>query len=197
MKHLDLSTFPDLQPGDVLLYGGSDIVSRLIQFRTWSDVSHVEIYAGGLRSIASRNGAGVGQYLFRADGLRYVLRPIAFVPEQFAQGMIWFKSVDGQPYNWGDLLRFYLINVPTHGFICSQFGAAFFTAAKAPLFSLDYYDGDICPSDFLVTPLLKRIWVYNARKPLADAGQSARTGDEAAPAAGNVPSSPPGAPSQK
>jgi len=161
MKQLNLSTFPDLQPGDVLLYGGKDIVSRLIQFRTWADVSHVEVYAGGLKSIASRNGIGVGQYLFRADGLRYILRPVTFSPEQFAQGMAWFKTVDGQPYNWGDLLRFYLIDIHTKGFICSQFMAAFFAACKSPLFSLDYPMGDICPSDAQVTPLLKTIWTYH------------------------------------
>jgi cell wall-associated NlpC family hydrolase len=161
MKQLNLSAFLDLQPGDVLLYGGKDIVSRLIQFRTWSDVSHVEIYAGICMSIASRNGIGVGRYLFRADGLRYVLRPIAFAQQQFAQGMDWFKTVEGQPYNWGDLFRFYLIDIHTKGFICSQFMAAFFAACKAPLFALDYPMGDICPSDAQVTPLLRVIWTYH------------------------------------
>jgi len=102
----DLTTFPDLQPGDVLLYGGRGFIDQAIQFRTWSDVSHVEIYAGICMSIASRNGIGVGRYLFRADGLRYVLRPIAFTQQQFAQGMAWFATVNRQPYNWGDLLRF-------------------------------------------------------------------------------------------
>ena len=36
-----INDFPQLQPGDILLYGGRDLVSRLIQFRTWSDVSHI------------------------------------------------------------------------------------------------------------------------------------------------------------
>ena len=60
-----------------------------------------------------------------------------------------------------DLLRFYSINcLKTKGYICSQFGAAFFTACGAPLFSLDYPDQIVCPSDNLVTPLLKTIWKY-------------------------------------
>ena len=157
----NINPLPEIKPGDVLLYGGRDFTSRAIQFRTWSDVCHIEIATGNYQSVASRNGIGVGCYPFRAMGLRYILRPIAFTPEQFAKGMEWFKTVDGQPYNWGDLLRFYSINcLKTKGYICSQFGAAFFTACGAPLFSLDYPDQIVCPSDNLVTPLLKTIWKY-------------------------------------
>lgn len=184
----DLTTFPDLQPGDVLLYGGRGFIDQAIQFRTWSDVSHVEIYAGICMSIASRNGIGVGRYLFRADGLRYVLRPIAFTQQQFAQGMAWFATVNRQPYNWGDLLRFYCIDVRTKGFICSQFAAAFFAAAKAPLFSMDYFTGDVCPSDFLTSCLLYRAWSW---KQSGSGGVSARTPGPQASATGTGGTVPP------
>ena len=143
-----------------MLYGGTDFVSRAIQFRTWSDVAHIEVYAGGVHSLASRNGIGVGKYLFRAKGLRYVLRNPAMTPEKFAQGLEWFKTVNGQPYAWGDLLRFYGLNVNAKGMICSQFGANFFAACSAPLFSKDYPAGEVCPSDNLVTRDLGIIWSY-------------------------------------
>ena len=154
------STFPDLQPGDVLLYGGRGPVDRLIQARLWSDVSHIEIYCGALHSVASRNGIGVGRYLFRSDGVRYALRHTNLSPAQFQAGMDWFKTVEGQPYNWGDLLRFYMIDINTKGFICSQFGGAFFRQAGAPLFSTEYPEGDESPRDYQITPLLKTIWKY-------------------------------------
>lgn len=157
---IEADAFPELLPGDVLLYASRSLVGFSIRFRTWSDVEHIEVYAGDCKSIASRNGIGVNKYLFRAEGLRYVLRPAGLSPEQFAKGVAWFKTVQGQPYNWGDLLRFYLVDVDTKGMICSQFGAEFFRACEHPLFSPDYPAGSESPRDYQVTRDLKIIWSY-------------------------------------
>lgn len=150
--------FPALQPGDVLLYGGGDIISRLIQFRTWSDVAHVEIYVDDGRSVASRNGIGVGKYPIRFDGLRYVLRPIN--PIDLHAAMRWFDTVDGTPYGWTDLLQFYLINLPGDGLICSQFADLFTRAGNSRLFSVDYPAGRVSPRDYLVTPNARMVWKW-------------------------------------
>lgn len=157
------NSFPVLMPGDALLYGGENLTDRLIQFRTWSDVAHIEIYVDAGRSVASRNGIGVGCYPFRALGLRYVLRPMH--PKfDVARGMNWFEHVNGTPYGWGDLGRFYGLRFKTHGLICSEFADRFYQAARLPVFNPDYFAGTVCPRDFLtVSPLLLRqVWAYES-----------------------------------
>jgi len=155
-----IDAFPELQAGDILLYGGYDLVSRLIQFRTWSDVSHIEVYIGEGRSVASRNGIGVNQYPLRVLGLRRVLRPV--VSFDLAAGLHWFESVKGTPYGWGDLAKFYLIDIPTNGLICSEFGDMFFTACNLPLFNTAYPEGAVCPRDYQTVSslLIKQIWSW-------------------------------------
>ena len=156
----ELDAFPELKPGDVLLYGGTDLVSRAIQFRTWDDVAHVEVYVGANKTVASRNGIGVDLYLFRGEGLRYVRRPNGLTPEEFARGLSWFSQARGLPYGWADLLRFYLVDVPTKGLICSQFAARFFRKCGSPLFAVDYPEGSESPRDFKVTPAAVTFWAW-------------------------------------
>ena len=151
---------PKLQPGDILLYGGGGIVNALIQFRTWSDVSHIEIYIGEGKSVASRNGIGVGKYPLRMNGLRRVYRPkVAF---DFEKAMRWFATVDGTKYGWADLLRFYLIDVKTIGLICSEFGDMWFRAGTLPLFNTNYPEGAVCPGDYekISDLLVEEIWSW-------------------------------------
>jgi len=159
MKPAD-NPIPLLQPGDILLYGDSSPLSWAIRFRTWSDVSHVEIYAGDLHSLASRR-EGVNQYPMRVDGLRRVMRPAA--PFDFTAGLKWFyDQAGGTPYGWLDLWRFYGIDVETKGWICSEFADYFFQNCGLPLFNLDYPEGAVCPRDYelLAPSLAKEIWSW-------------------------------------
>lgn len=154
------ATLPHLQPGDILLYGGTDLVSRAIQFRTWSDVSHIEIFIGDGQSVASRNGIGVGRYPLRTEGLRRVYRVKACF--DFEKAMRWFWTVDKTPYGWADLLRFYLIDVPTRGLICSEFADLFFRNGDLPLFNTNYPEGAVCPGDYekISDLLVEQIWSW-------------------------------------
>ncbi len=149
---------PILQPGDILLYGGG-FVGGLIELRTWSDVSHVEIYKADGKTLASRD-EGPRECPLRVLGLRRVLRPVAAF--DFQAGLEWFKTVNDLPYGYGDLLRFYLVNVPTKGLICSEFADLFFKACGLPLFNTDYPEGAVCPRDYeTLSPLLvKQIWSW-------------------------------------
>lgn len=151
----------ELQPGDILLYGECTLLSWLIRFRTWSDVSHVEIYCGQMLgqdfSLASRN-EGVNKYPLRTDGLRYVYRPrVGF---SFAKAMEWFQRVRGTKYGTLDLFRFYGVNIPTKGLICSQFADLFFQNADLELFNINYPAGAVCPGDFckVSSELLDEVW---------------------------------------
>lgn len=163
--------FPELMPGDILLYGGSGLVDRLIQFRTWSDVSHIEIYVGEGRSVASRNGIGVGLWDRRLDGLRRVYRVKAGVVFDLEKSVAWFKTVDGTGYGWFDLLRFYLINVPTKKLICSEFADLFFRNGGLPLFNTNYPEGAVCPGDFekISDLVVDELWTWRPSPPSASA----------------------------
>jgi len=96
-----------LQAGDLLLYGGASLINRLIQIKTWSRYSHVEMYEGGGLSLASRNGLGVGRYPVRTDGLLMILRLRPWVPFSMAAVRQWFPYVDGQEYDWWGLFAFF------------------------------------------------------------------------------------------
>lgn len=93
-----------LQPGDVLLYGGSGLFNRIIQVKTWSRYSHVEIYDGRGESLASRNGIGVGRYPSRLDDCLAIYR--LRVPFSVNAGRGYFAECEGEPYNWWGLLAF-------------------------------------------------------------------------------------------
>lgn len=150
-------TVPDLRPGDILLYGGG-FIGRLIQFRTWSDVAHVEIYEGNGKVLASR-ADGPRRYLLRAEGLRRVIRPT--VPFDLGAAVKWFEeTASKRPYGYLDLLRFYLINLPTKGLICSEFADLFFRQGGLPLFNTNYPEGAICPGDFekISDRLAAQVW---------------------------------------
>jgi cell wall-associated NlpC family hydrolase len=150
---------PMLKPGDVLLYGNTCLMSRLIQFRTWSDVSHVEVYMGRGYSAASRNGIGVDIYPFRSEGLRYARRPQVRFNDALANA--YARKMKGTPYGWGDLGKFYLLNIPGKGLICSQYGDLLLRSADVVAFDENYFPGKICPRDFLITPMLKTVWSYH------------------------------------
>jgi hypothetical protein len=153
--------FPDdLQRGDILLYGDDSfsvggLLGRLIRFRTWADVSHVEIYAGNGKSLASRaDGPSLND--FYADHLRYVIRPTA--PFDWDKGMAWFTNyADKLPYGVADLFRFYNLPVTSSGLICSQFADLYFQQCGLYLFNPNYPAGSVSPRDYeLLSPMLAR-----------------------------------------
>lgn len=152
-----MSTFT-LQPGDVLLYSGSGFFSRLIQMKTWSRYSHVEVYDDDAECVASRDGIGVGRYPLRVDGLRVILRPLpTFDP---VPARVWFATVDGQPYDWFGLLAF--TSAKRQGrnnwkMFCSEFACRFMRAGGIDPFNK--YDADgISPGEFMKSPSFVVVW---------------------------------------
>ncbi len=151
-----MNPLPDLLPGDILLYADHSFVDWCIKLRCWSDVAHVEIYLENGLSTASRNGLGVNFYPLRLDGLRYVRRPV--VPFGLVAARTYAAKMRGTPYGYADLGRFYLLNLPTKGLICSQYGDLLLRAGHVIAFAEDYPAGAVSPRDFRVTSLAKTIW---------------------------------------
>jgi hypothetical protein len=147
-KPIDLSV---LMPGDVLLYEGSGFWSWFIKVKTWSDYSHVEVYIGGHESVASRDGEGVGRYHLRVKGLSLVLRPNE--PFDLARGMAWFETVQGRPYDWWGLARFFRMGKYSDAkMFCSEFATHFLRqCALCPL--AGRYEADkVSPGMFAASP---------------------------------------------
>jgi len=154
-----------LQPGDCLLYAPSDVFDWGVVMKTWTRVSHVEVYIGNDVSVASRNGKGVDKYPVRPDHVALVRRPGSRFNLEAA--MRWFYYGDGtspkaqgQKYGWRTLLTFVLLNNnPIEGhMICSEFVAGFYRAGGNPLFAADWPDYRTPPSLEVATPALTTIW---------------------------------------
>lgn len=146
-----------LRPGDVLLYRGTSVWSALIRIKTWSDVSHCELYVGGARgqTWASRDGQGVGTYPLRRDRLVAVLRPLAWDLER---ARVFHRSCLGQGYDWWGLMRFFTLGQPTlDKQFCSEYVTRLLRAGGVEPFARDYDADRVSPGMFLVSSELDRV----------------------------------------
>lgn len=152
--------FPqDLQVGDILLYSSKDVTDAVIEWKTGSDVAHVEVYMGDGISWASRNGIGVNAYPFRPEGLVKVRRPV--MRFNVTEATDWFNaSQKNQPYGWGDILATVDIKTNWPGEDCSHFVAALLEVANAPQFHPRYDKKKITPRDFEI--VLQSSIIYSA-----------------------------------
>ena len=152
-----------LRPGDHLLYGpGRSLVNRIICVKTWSPVSHIEIHVGNGRSVASRNGIGVGDYPIRLGDLAFILRPLA---PGLAQGVpraqAWFmRDANGQRYDWLGLMVFFLAvhRGSKDRMFCSEFATRWDRHAGIRAIA-PHWDADaVAPGDFLQSPAFDVVW---------------------------------------
>jgi hypothetical protein len=114
----------DLHPGDVLLYSPSDLAGRLIAFKTWHRISHIETYIGEGKSIASRFPSGVGTYPVRLTNLVSIYRPTWTWDRENV--LRWQAAHDGERYDWQTLFTFLGIQEADPydpGMICSEHAA--------------------------------------------------------------------------
>jgi hypothetical protein len=147
----------DLRPGDVLLYRGRGLFGFLIRLKTWSNVSHCEMYFGAGRSAASRDGLGVSTFPFRWTGLKYVLRPRHAV--NMPAGRRWHHGVSGQKYDWLGLFIFFLAAKQGHldKMFCSEHTARLANAmGYKPFGEMDC--DRISPGMFLASPAYDIVW---------------------------------------
>lgn len=156
-----------LLPADMLLYYTEDIVDRVIAEKTGYRLGHVERYAGGGQSLASRNGIGVDVYPLRLDGLVCMRRPIG--PFNFDKGMAWFNQapplpmIKGQSYDWEGLLTF--TSITTQGeegkMFCSEFSINFDRACDFVPCNPTVPAYEIAPAHLRLLPTFQTIWWLN------------------------------------
>ena len=117
----------DARRGDCLIYRPKGIVGWAIATKTWHRWSHVEaVEVPGKTSVGSRDGLGVNRYPFRASELGMVVRPDARF--DFDKAMAYFRSVQGQKYDFWGLMAFYRTQAAkTNGKqFCSEFLTNFY-----------------------------------------------------------------------
>lgn len=154
-----VSTVPALRPGDVLLYSGTGLFSALIRIKTWSRFSHVEVYDCVGHAVASRDGIGVGLYPFRHRDLAMVLRPRE--PFALEGARAWFRSVNGQGYDWLGLTCFFIARWQGRDncrMFCSEFACRYLRAGGLEPFHQDYDADAVSPGMFAASPAFDRIW---------------------------------------
>lgn len=155
-----------LMPGDVLLYGRTPFrksclgwfFGAVINVKTWSRFSHVEIYDGEGESLASRDGEGVGCYPLRTAQLRCVRRPGPYFDVDAVRW--WFDRVDGQKYDWLGLLCFTLAakrGSPDKMF-CSEFVTRALREGRVRPFNPALDADKVAPAQLWQTPALETVW---------------------------------------
>ena len=156
----------ELLPGDCLLYKRTPLsqgflgwfFGLVINIKTWSRFSHVEVYAGNSRSCASRDGVGVGLYCLRLNELAEVRRP----PAQYSHNLAlnWFEKVEGQKYDWLGLLCFTLAvkQGAKDRMFCSEFATRLYRAGGLEPFNPDDDADLMAPAQLHQTAALTTIW---------------------------------------
>jgi hypothetical protein len=151
-----------LKVGDVLFYTPSDLVGYIIGIKTWTWLSHVEVYIGGGKAIGARIG-GVNIYDLRIDKhLRYVRRPLMNGNGPF-DAMKAFSAVAdtlGRPYNIGAFESFFnpWSKSRHSNRICSTNVTAYLRGGGCEPFNPDLDPDDISPAQLWQTPHLETIW---------------------------------------
>lgn len=149
-----------LQVGDCLLYRPSSVFGWLIAVKTFTRISHVEVYVGGGKSFTSRDGKGVDIYPLRTDGLAAVRRPVSPLPN-LDKALAWTQLVRGQAYDFKDLWTFLLMGKPSGDplkMICSESVACWYKEVGYEAVNLDVNSEAIAPADFYKTGALRTIW---------------------------------------
>jgi hypothetical protein len=145
----------DLIPGDVLLYSGTSFFSKVIEVKTFSAISHVEVYFGDGKTVTARpEGANI--YDFTPVDLAEVRRPT--FPIDIKRAEPWLNAIKGMPYGWPDMEIFAGLKAPNDGsLVCSEVSAMLLHNARTGELSTFATDADlrrIAPAHFQLSPLL-------------------------------------------
>lgn len=148
-----------LAPGDLLLYDRPSFLGTAIKFKTWSDVSHVELVVDTTKSISARQ-EGVNEFPIDLHGLRYVLRPT--VPILLRDGLDWFyREAQGQKYDYIGLFAFFVAKLrgkENEAQFCSEICARILKKCNVHLLHPTKDADTYAPSTFKDSPLVDFAW---------------------------------------
>ena len=157
-----------MKPGDVLLYGPSNLYGWIISIKTWHSIAHVEVYIGNGKAVAAR-GEGVSVYAVRTDGLVEVRRPHFEQPTSTFNVRLaldtFYRKYNGQKYDWLGLIRFaWRARVVPERFdnrqFCSELATRFlrdgWPATEHDIFANEDADA-VAPFEFMLTPMLEKV----------------------------------------
>lgn len=158
-----------LEPGDVMLYSPSDVVGLLIALKTWTWLSHVEVYIGQGKAISARP-QGVNVFGERIDKhLVCVRRPL--IMEPFNKENAW-KAVSpmlGMSYEWTAFESFFnpWCKHRHASRICSSVVTVYLRGGGCEPFNPDMSADDVSPAQLWQTSGLITIWEKNRNPSLA------------------------------
>lgn len=140
-----------LKPGDHLLFSRKGIINKLIEIKTWSKFSHVEIYLGNRMCFTARNGIGVKIFPLDLEGIGCILRPKT--PINLPQALEWSAEVINQSYDWLGLFRFFTLGKQSQTKqFCSEAVTRFDRAGGFDPFAKTYDADLVSPGMFYSSP---------------------------------------------
>jgi hypothetical protein len=153
-----------LKVGDILLYSGRGPLSWAVKVKTWSDISHVELYIGAGLTVSAR-AEGVRYFPFTDKDLVEVWAPEAgYRKWDFDSGLVWFnEQAHGQAYDVWGLLRFFRIGQESiDKQFCSEVVTRTLRAGGFEPFTPQTDADQVSPGMFRTSPRLRL--VVDARK---------------------------------
>lgn len=144
----------------MLLYKPSGLIGDLICLKTWSRFSHCEVACADGKSVASRDGIGVGVYPTRYHDLGAVLRPVEWFDYFTAMGWF-FAKANGQKYAFLSLFAFWFAKwkADPKRMFCSEFATNFYRAGGLHLLHPEWSADQVAPGTFMMLPTLEHLWI--------------------------------------
>lgn len=154
----------DLEVGDVLFYSPSDLIGVLIAIKTWTWLSHVEVYHGSDRVVAARR-SGVDLYPVRLSNLVAIRRPLG--SSKFSREGAW-KAVfpligkDYEESSFESFLNPWCIHRKVSR-ICSSIVTSYLRGGGVGCFNPDVPENKIAPAQLWQTNDLYTVWSLKKR----------------------------------
>ena len=152
-----------LQPGDILVYSGEGIFSKLIKLKTYSEWTHVAVYIGGGLQREFVEGAGAQEVPFRPKNLGMIRRRLG-IWERSKSDAFW-QEVKDQDYDYVGILWSFFARKQgrdNHSMFCSEYVVRDDrVASTGPTYLVsDETDADgVSPADLVRSPASKVVWM--------------------------------------
>ena len=150
-----------LQPGDLLIYSGTGLFSRLIKFKTASEWTHVAVYIGGGKQREFREARDAEEVDLRIENLALVRRPKC--PWDRAKSDEYWEEVKEQKYDYIGILWSFYARVQgrnNNKMFCSEYVVRDARAATGCSPMSEETDADaVTPEDLGKTVAYTTIWM--------------------------------------